>query len=82
MKPKLLMCAPEYFGVRYAINPWMENQIGQVDSAVAMRQWTDFYDTLNEHAEIQLIDTQPHVPDLVFTANAGLMINGHYSQPV
>ena len=78
MKPSVLMCAPEYFGVRYAINPWMEGQIGQVDSAVALRQWTEFYRTLQDQAEVHLIDTQTHVPDLVFTANAGLMIDGQF----
>ena len=78
MKPSVLMCAPEYFGVRYAINPWMEDQIGQVDPAVAMRQWTEFYKALQRQAEVHLIDPQPHVPDLVFTANAGLMIDGHF----
>lgn len=78
MKPNVLMCAPEYFGVRYAINPWMEGQIGQVDSAVALQQWTEFYNVLQSHAEVLLIDPQPHVPDLVFTANAGLMIDGHF----
>ncbi len=64
MKPCVLMCAPEYFGVRYAINPWMEGQIGQVDSTIAMRQWTEFYNVLQSHAEVLLIDPQPHVPDL------------------
>ena len=29
----LLMCAPDYFGVDYIINPWMENQIGRADAA-------------------------------------------------
>ena len=72
------MCAPEYFGVRYAINPWMEGQIGQVDASVAKRQWTDFYDALKRQSEIHLIDPQSYVPDLVFTANAGLMIEGHF----
>ena len=78
MKPRILMCAPEYFGVRYAINPWMEGQIGQVDSAVALRQWTEFYNSLKDRAEIHLIDPQSHVPDLVFTANSGLMIGDHF----
>ena len=78
MKPNVLMCTPEYFGVRYAINPWMEDQIGQVDSAVAMQRWTEFYRTLQRHAEVHLIDPQPHVPDLVFTANAGLMVDGQF----
>ena len=78
MKPGVLMCAPEFFGVRYSINPWMEGQIGQVDSAVALRQWTEFYNILKDYAEIHLIDPQPYVPDLVFTANAGLMIEGRF----
>ena len=78
MKPRMLMCAPEYFGVRYAINPWMEGQIGQVDSALAKRQWTEFYNSLKDQAEIYLIDPQSYVPDLVFTANAGLMIGNHF----
>lgn len=78
MKPSLLMCSPEYFGVRYAINPWMEGQIGQVDPAVAVRQWTEFYRALKRQADIHLIDPQSHVPDLVFTANAGLMHEGHF----
>ena len=78
MKPSVLMCAPEYFGVRYAINPWMESQIGQVNATLAGRQWTEFYHALSRQAEIHLIDSKPHVPDLVFTANAGLMIDGHF----
>ena len=78
MKPSVLMCAPEYFGVRYAINPWMEDQIGQVDAILAGRQWTEFYHALSRLAEVHLIESHPHVPDLVFTANAGLMIDGHF----
>lgn len=78
MKTSVLMCAPEYFGVRYAINPWMEGQIGKVDSTAAVRQWTEFYHALRGQADVHLIDPHAHVPDLVFTANAGLMIDGHF----
>ncbi len=78
MKPNLLMCSPEYFGVRYTINPWMEGQIGEVDPAVAVRQWRDFYSALKRQANIFLVNPQSHVPDLVFTANAGLMHAGHF----
>ena len=73
MKPEFLMCAPDFFGVRYAINPWMDGQIGQVDSALALRQWSGFYEALKQTAQVHLIDPHPHVPDLVFTANAGLV---------
>jgi N-dimethylarginine dimethylaminohydrolase len=56
----------------------MEGQIGQVDPDVALRQWTEFYHALKRTAEVHLIEPQSHVPDLVFTANSGLMIEGHY----
>jgi N-dimethylarginine dimethylaminohydrolase len=78
MKPRILMCKPKYFGVQYTINPWMEGQIGQVDAVIALRQWTEFYNTLQSQAEIYLIDPQPQLHDLVFTANAGLMIDGQF----
>ncbi len=78
MKPSFLMCPPEYFGVRYAINPWMEGQIGQVDPTLAVKQWSEFYIALRETADVHLIDPQPHVPDLVFTANAGLIFQDQF----
>ena len=78
MKPRFLMCPPEHFGVHYTINPWMQDQIGKVNSSTATRQWTEYYDALSCHADIELIDPEPHMPDLVFTANAGLMIDGHF----
>ncbi len=78
MKPNLLMCSPEYFGVRYTINPWMEGQIGQVDPELAVQQWARFYRALKRQANIFLGNPQSHVPDLVFTANAGLKHEGHF----
>lgn len=30
-KTRVLMCAPDYFGVDYVINPWMENQVGRAN---------------------------------------------------
>lgn len=72
MNQALLMCSPDYFGIRYIINPWMEGQVGKTDSGEASRQWTAFYNVLQRYADVYLIEPQPHVPDLVFTANAGL----------
>lgn len=67
------MCPPEYYKIQYTINPWMKNQVGQVHPQWARQQWNDFFSTLREHAEIMLIEPRPHVPDMVFTANAGLL---------
>ncbi len=72
MNSSLLMCTPEYFGVQYVINPWMQNQMGQVDPDRAHHQWKSFYQLIQKVANVELLTPQPHVPDLVFTANAGL----------
>ncbi len=73
MTQSLLMCPPDYYGVHYEINPWMNNRVGTVHRARAREQWTDFYRTTRRLADVHLIDPQPQVPDLVFTANAGLL---------
>ena len=78
MARSLLMCSPDYFGVHYAINPWMKNNAGKVDTRRATRQWQDFYSLVQRFAKIRLIDPQPHVPDLVFTANAGLILGNKF----
>jgi N-dimethylarginine dimethylaminohydrolase len=71
-----LMCEPKYFEVSYVINPWMAANIGRVNRALACRQWQQFYDTLAQLAHIKLIEPVSGLPDMVFTANAGL-INKH-----
>ena len=68
-----LMCEPEYFEVSYAINPWMTANIGRVNRALAAQQWRQLYDTLLQHASIKLIAPVAGLPDMVFTANAGLV---------
>lgn len=72
MNPSLLMCSPKCFAVKYSINPWMESHIGKVDLNHAQQQWRNFFNTIRQYSEVKLIDPQPQVPDLVFTANAGL----------
>ena len=78
MTQSFLMCSPDYFGVHYSINPWMTDKIGKVDPRRATRQWEDFFSTLARFAEIKLIQPQTHVPDLVFTANAGLLLKNKF----
>ncbi|PIQ96205.1 MAG: hypothetical protein COV67_10835 [Nitrospinae bacterium CG11_big_fil_rev_8_21_14_0_20_56_8] len=78
MPTHFLMCPPDYFGVNYSINPWMKDQIGKVDPAAGRRQWNAFHKTLSERAEVYLMEPRPHVPDLVFTANAGLLYGNRF----
>jgi lysine-ketoglutarate reductase/saccharopine dehydrogenase-like protein (TIGR00300 family) len=68
------MCAPEKFDIDYNINPWMEGNIHNLSRELATTQWQKLYDTLAEYAEIELITPQAGLPDLVFTANAGLVV--------
>ncbi len=69
-----LMCPPEYFDVSYIINPWMKGNIRAIDNALAKKQWRDLYDIICDHATVRLMLPQPGSPDMVFTANAGLVL--------
>jgi ornithine--oxo-acid transaminase len=70
---RYLMCPPTHFDVTYAINPWMDVTIG-VDRDRAQRQWDDLVATYRAAgAEIEVLDGQPGLPDLVFTANLGIV---------
>jgi N-dimethylarginine dimethylaminohydrolase len=71
-----LMCPPAYFTVDYSINPWMDPDV-PVDTDLAMAQWTELtrvYRDLGHHVEV--ITPQPGLPDMVFAANSGTVING------
>ncbi len=70
----ILMCAPDYFGVDYIINPWMEHQVGQATLPRAQAQWENLHSNLSAHSDIAFVAPTPGLPDMVFTANAGLVI--------
>ena len=68
-----LMCPPDYYEVVYEINPWMKVE-RKVDRERARSEWQDFYDLLTQKlkVKVELLKPVPKLPDLVFTANAGL----------
>ncbi|MGB5258485.1 MAG: arginine deiminase-related protein [Woeseiaceae bacterium] len=70
---KILMCAPDYFNVDYVINPWMAGHEESMSLEAAKRQWATLRDTISEFAEVVTISPQPDLPDMVFTANAGVV---------
>jgi N-dimethylarginine dimethylaminohydrolase len=71
-----LMCRPEHFTVSYTINPWME-PANPTDTALAVQQWQALYDTyLALGHEVHLIDPIAGLPDMVYTANGGFIIDG------
>lgn len=70
---KVLLCSPEYFDVRYEINPWMDIT-NNAEPSKAMQQWRNMIDALSSAgAKIEHIRPHEDFPDMVFTANAGLV---------
>ncbi|WP_154097663.1 dimethylargininase [Microbacterium testaceum] len=73
---RYLMCRPSHFTVSYSINPWMEPS-RPTDTELAVKQWQALYDTYVALGhEIELIDPLEGLPDMVYTANGGFVIDG------
>ena len=69
----ILMCPPDHFEVAYVINPWMEGHVASTNCVLARKQWNDLHNTLGQHAHVVLAMPRSGLPDMVFTANAGLV---------
>jgi len=68
-----LMCAPRLYDVDYVINPWMAGNVHAASRERAMEQWQGLYEAVSQVADVRLVEPQPGSPDMVFTANAGLL---------
>jgi N-dimethylarginine dimethylaminohydrolase len=76
--PRILMCPPDYYGIEYEINPWMSRARG-ADVERTGRQWSALRDTLIRlGVQIELMTPERGLPDLVFTANAGLVFKDRF----
>lgn len=72
-RPTILMCPPDYYGIEYEINPWMSRGRDS-DFERAKEQWRALHDLLvHLGADVRLMSPEQGLPDLVFTANAGLV---------
>jgi lysine-ketoglutarate reductase/saccharopine dehydrogenase-like protein (TIGR00300 family) len=71
---RFLMCSPHYYEVDYVINPWMEGNIHRSSLERAQEQWQGLYQIIADRADVDLVKPQPGWPDMVFTANAGLIL--------
>ena len=77
-QPTILMCGPDYYGIEYEINPWMNRGRASTPER-AQKQWRTLHTTLtNLGAKVELMTPQKGLPDLVFTANAGLMFGKRF----
>jgi ornithine aminotransferase len=77
---RLMMSAPDYFEVAYRINPWMQPDRWRrsaprlaADAQRAWRRLKAIYERLGAAVEVQ--PPAQGLPDLVFTANAGLVLD-------
>jgi N-dimethylarginine dimethylaminohydrolase len=79
MAARLLMCPPDYYGIEYEINPWMSIR-RPADAERARTQWRALYDLLTSSLRVgvDLLEPVKGLPDLVFTANAGLVTPGRF----
>ncbi len=71
---RILMCAPDHYDVDYVINPWMEGNVHKSSQDRAVEQWQKLHHIIKDHAVVDLVKPQKGVPDMVFTANAGLVL--------
>lgn len=71
-----LMTTPTHFDVTYVINPWMDPS-RPVDVTLAGAQWSALralYLALGHRVEV--VDGEPGLPDMVFSANAATVVDG------
>jgi lysine-ketoglutarate reductase/saccharopine dehydrogenase-like protein (TIGR00300 family) len=71
---RILMCAPDHYDVDYVINPWMEGNIHKSSRDRAVEQWQKLHETIKKYAHVDLVTPQKGWPDMVFSANAGLVL--------
>jgi N-dimethylarginine dimethylaminohydrolase len=75
LKRTVLMCRPTHFTVVYRINPWMDPAL-PTDTALAVAQWQTLHDTyVGLGYEVHLIDPIAGLPDMVYAANGGFVID-------
>ena len=70
---RYMMCPAQHFGVLYEINPWMHREV-PADPSRSMDQWDAVVATMRDAgASVDLLDPVDGLPDMVFTANAGIV---------
>ena len=78
---RILMCRPDHFAVSYSINPWMEparwTSEAEALEAQAKSEWRALHRILKSlGAQVELVPAAPGLPDLVFTANSAVVMDG------
>ena len=78
MTRHVLMCEPLHFRIDYEINPWMRRS-NAVDQPRALEQWRGLHRALLElGVAVELVEQAVDVPDMTFTANAGVVVGERF----
>lgn len=71
---KILVCNPAFYNVTYKINPWMSPEKG-INFDLAVKQWQDLISIFKDlGVEVCEMSGELGLPDIVFTANAGVLL--------
>lgn len=73
---RYLMCPPTHFDVVYRINPWMHPETA-ASAELAVSQWEAIRQAfLAAGHVVDLVEPVPGLPDMVFAANGGFVVDG------
>ena len=80
-KPTILLVDPAHFDVHYVINPWMKPKEWAADPGAHQREARASFDALRAALEMAGAETHtvpgvPGLPDMVFPANAAVVLDG------
>jgi N-dimethylarginine dimethylaminohydrolase len=80
-KPAILVVDPAHFNVSYVINPWMNPAEWQADPVAHQREARASFEALRDAleaagAELHVVPGEPGLPDMVFPANAAVVLDG------
>lgn len=78
---RFLMCPPRHFAISYSINPWMDPAAWSAGAAAlhaqAELQWAGLRRVLlGLGAAVETVEAATGLPDLVFTANGAVVLDG------
>jgi N-dimethylarginine dimethylaminohydrolase len=75
-RPTFLMCPPQWYGVDYAINPWMASNLHRSSRDLAFSQWKALYVALQSVADVRLLHPEPGCPDMTFLGHGAVVHHG------
>lgn len=77
MEETIFICPPKFYNISYEINPWMKKG-NETPNDFVYKQWNNLCEVLRKNnVSLKEIDPQDGCPDMVFTANAGLVAHNN-----